>query len=163
MIIKSPRIFYQSNSILSYANYDHLNKKLTYYALDFTNNLALHSSKIIDFHDCQTIPASGNGEIHVPYHFFSYLSEYFLVFFTTGTGSTCSNVLGKYYLYKIPLQTPLTFTDTLPSQGVTAFFQPNSLGMGLSTFSGYTKVVDTMTTIFNSKPYICTMVYYEQT
>ena len=55
-------------------------------------------------------------------------------------------------------------SPAIPVQGVQAFLDPNTLGLGLAAFSGYTKVVEAIfSSDANGIPVLNVMVFYEDT
>ena len=95
-------------------------------------------------HTCETKPASGNHEIWVPWGYLFYSGKDYCAVFSTGleSGGKCTNQFGKYYLFVSTYATLagqftgyLTSSQGVSPAGKAAFFDPNSLGLGLAAFS----------------------------
>jgi len=123
----------------------------------------------INFNECRTIPTGSNyPNIHVPFTYFSSNGVNYLVFFTTGSGSPCNNVWGKYYVYTVnPNATTISLSNALSTyQGSQAFYDPNdaSLSLGLGSLGGgYARVVNVYATSKPNVNLILSLVYYEKT
>ena len=125
---------------------------------------------MVGYHNCQTVPFTGNPNIYTPFIYFQDTKNYIIIFTTGGNSNPlsapCTNNFGRFYIYSITTTIPITLTDELPSfQGVQAFINPNfpidGVSLGLPAFNGYTKIVDIMTSDNLSKPNVIVMVYYE--
>jgi len=113
---------------------------------------------------CATVVSSGNRQISIPVGYMQYGGIDYIVAITTGLeAGTCVGVFGKYFLYKSDYGT--LARSTIPAipvnNGVVAFVNPTTLGLGLPAFSGYAKTVEVSITSIGGVPKVLAMVYYE--
>ncbi len=156
-----------------FTNYKTTSGKLGIYGTkhdDFTdvggesvNNLLL--MKEVDFHSCKTNPLSGNGDIYIPFFYYGFSKNNRFILFTTAksTGSApCKDSYGKLWIFQLDFTNLVLNDAAYPTdiQGKNDFFHnPNTLGLGLASFSGYTKVVHST----GNLNLFLVLVFYEHT
>ena len=189
--IKNARVYISTlvPSYLYYCSLSPLDNSLYFNVIDWTSTTSsggysimttIHSN-LINSNDCATRPILGNKEISLPFAYMKYTATSwgnpydYIAIITTGleSGSVCSGVYGRYYLYISNFSVvPGDFIPFLTTQqGIVPFYDPNTLGLGLPAFSGYTKVVDTIFRVFTPWPYsystyqprVLTLTFYEDT
>jgi len=126
----------------------------------FNNFLAFR----VGDNNCATVVSSGNREIFIPLGYMQYGGIDYVVTITTGqVADTCTTALGKYYIFKsdyVTLTRKLIAANSV-NNGVQAFVNPTTLGLGLPAFSGYSKIVDVSFHSVGSVPKVLALVFYE--
>ncbi len=120
-------------------------------------------------HKCKTHP--GN-EVWVPCgrFFDSSNSQDYIILFASGEpvppATRCSGQYGKILIYELLVTSSLvSLQDAMENnkQGTQAFHDPNTLGLGLPAFDGYTKVVSSLGPKFDNTYHPTALVFYEDT
>ncbi len=147
-----------------FASYNSNTKQLNLLVLDNTQknsgaqSLFIKKTIIAGYHHCKTHQIR-----HLPIGYIHHFGKDYIATFTTGLkiGGKCPGVYGKYWLYVDDyFDSSWSMINSLSTnQGVTAFYDPQNIG--LSAFSGYAKCVDILITKVGIKPFVVSLVFYE--